>query len=113
MIDLSDGLSSDLAHICRESGVGARLDESQLPLDECLPTVTTEPAEQIELALNGGEDFELLFTVRPRNLASLPRQLGGVRIHEIGKITADPSEMTIAGNNGKARVLRPRGYEHF
>ena len=113
MIDLSDGLSSDLAHICRESGVGARLDESQLPLDESLPTVTTEPAEQIELALNGGEDFELLFTVRPRNVANLPRQLDGVRIHEIGKITADPSEMTIAGNNGKARVLRPRGYQHF
>jgi thiamine-monophosphate kinase len=93
--------------------VGARLDESLLPLDESLSTVTTEPAEQVELALNGGEDFELLFTVRPRNIANLPKQLDGIRISEIGKITADPSEMIITGDNGKARILIPRGYEHF
>jgi thiamine-monophosphate kinase len=111
-IDLSDGFSSDLAHLCRESGVGARIDAALLPFDAALKSATTGEAEALSLALDGGEDFELLFTVRPRDASKLPREIGGVRATRVGEVTGARGKIRLA-EGGRERALKPRGFEHF
>lgn len=110
MIDISDGLSSDLAHLCRESGVGAVVEASLLPIEPLLKS--EEDADALALALNGGEDFELLFTVSPRNVARLPAEVGGVHATRIGEITGARGKLSLL-RDGRARPLKPRGFEHF
>jgi thiamine-monophosphate kinase len=105
MIDLSDGLSVDLAHICAESRVSAMIIAGQLPIGK---------GADLELALHGGEDYELLFTVPRRT--KIPSQIAGVKITEIGEIKnhSDYSPVIqILGQNGKVRPLAQRGWEHF
>ncbi|HWF02704.1 MAG TPA: thiamine-phosphate kinase, partial [Candidatus Angelobacter sp.] len=105
MIDLSDGLSVDLAHICKESRVAALIDASQIPIGQ-----GADP----ELALHGGEDYELLFTARKQT--KIPGQIAGIKITEIGEVRnpADySSAIQILGQNGKAKPLAQRGWEHF
>jgi thiamine-monophosphate kinase len=101
MIDVSDGLSSDLAHLCRASGVGAEIDPDLLPLDPAL-VAHFPSAECLSLGLNGGEDFELLFTARdgPASIADATR---------IGTIT---TESGVIGLRGDGR-LRSKGFQHF
>ena len=73
MIDLSDGLSSDLHHLCQESRVGAVIESAQIPVDPLVAELAGRRAlDPLILALNGGEDFELLFTVSPENISKLP-----------------------------------------
>jgi thiamine-monophosphate kinase len=112
LIDLSDGLSSDLAHVCRESGVGARLDASLLPLDPLLAEAGVGADEALKLALDGGEDFELLFTAGPRTASRLPREVGGVPVTRVGEVTGERGKVRLV-RGGKARLLKPRGFEHF
>src|SRR5215204_6205607 len=88
MIDLSDGLSSDINHLCAASGVGALIDSSSLPIDNYVTELCGRRAlDPLQLALHGGEDFELLFTVKPVDVARLPRKVDGVEIKRIGEIT--------------------------
>ncbi len=105
MIDLSDGLSVDLAHICEESHVSARITQAQAPI---------ATGSSLELALHGGEDYELLFTARKR--AKVPGRIAGVPVTEIGVIQK-PSNYSpaihILGDNGKVRPLEQRGWQHF
>ena len=112
LIDLSDGLSSDLAHVCRESGVGARVDASLLPLDPLLARSGMDADEALRLALDGGEDFELLFTAGPRRASRLPREVGGVPVTRVGEVTGERGKVRLV-RGGKARLLRPGGFEHF
>src|SRR2546421_1331316 len=112
MIDLSDGLSSDLAHLCRESGVGARVEAALLPVEPLLKSTTANEDQSLSLALGGGEDFELLFTVRARDAAKLPKELGGVRATRVGEITGARGKIKIV-RGGRAHVLEPGGFEHF
>jgi thiamine-monophosphate kinase len=112
MIDLSDGLSSDLAHVCRESGVGARVDAASLPLDPLLDAAGITDEDALSLALDGGEDFELLFTVSERDARRLPREVGGVRATRIGEVTRERGKVRLL-HNGRARLLRPGGFDHF
>jgi thiamine-monophosphate kinase len=112
MIDLSDGLSSDLAHLCRESGVGARVEAALLPVEPLLKSTTANEGEALSLALDGGEDFELLFTVRARDAAKLPEELGGVRATRVGEITGARGKIKIV-RGGREHVLKPGGFEHF
>jgi thiamine-monophosphate kinase len=112
LIDLSDGLSSDLAHVCRESGVGARVEASLLPLDPLLKAAGLDEDEALALALDGGEDFELLFTVGPRKASRLPREVAGVPVTRVGEVTAERGKVRLA-RGGRARLLRPGGFEHF
>ena len=109
MIDISDGLAVDLAHICEESSVGAELDLSRIPLSDGLRKLAKAP---LGLALGGGEDYELLFTVRPGNESRLRRLLHHFKLTAIGRITAARKIMAVdpAGNK---KPLQIRGYEHF
>jgi thiamine-monophosphate kinase len=105
MIDISDGLSVDLTHICDESGVSAILISNKVPVAKDL---------DLELALHGGEDYELLFTASSR--AKVPPHIAGVAITEIGEIRNRrdySSAIQILGDNGKVRPLPQRGWEHF
>ena len=112
MIDLSDGLSSDLAHLCRESGAGASIEVESLPLDPLLKSLSLTEAESLSLALDGGEDFELLFTVPAKRAARVPAKVGGVRVTRVGEVTADPSRLTLV-RDGRPRPLKAGGFEHF
>jgi thiamine-monophosphate kinase len=112
MIDLSDGLSSDLSHLCRESGVGARLDASLVPVNPALERIAANSDDALDLALHGGEDFELLFTVRPRHVGRLPSEVGGVAATRIGEVTDDVGKMTLL-RGGRRMILRPSGFQHF
>jgi thiamine-monophosphate kinase len=105
MIDISDGLSVDLTHICDESGVAAILMSKMVPIDR---------NADLELALHGGEDYELLFTA-PRR-AKIPARIAGVAISQIGEIMNRrdySSAIQILGDNGKVTSLPQRGWQHF
>ncbi len=106
MIDISDGLSSDLHHICEASEVGATIDASRLPID---PELYRYFPNEVcfELALHGGEDFELLFTSADPNLTLTSHQ-----ITRIGKITANSGEM-LKVSDGREIEIEQKGYRHF
>jgi thiamine-monophosphate kinase len=110
MIDVSDGLSTDLEHICQESHVGAEIEA------EAIPRAQVGPGKKrvaLELALHGGDDYELLFT----SAAAVPSKIAGVRVTRIGKITIGKitrsAGMRLIGFDGKARRLKAEGWEHF
>ena len=107
MIDTSDGLSADLAHICEESGVGAEIHAALIPRARI-----GKPRREVDLdlALHGGEDYELLFTAPPGK--HIPNQIGGVAITPIGQIVPG-RRIFIENENGVAFELVPRGWEHF
>ena len=107
MIDLSDGLSTDLGHICKESRVGAEIYAERVPR-----TTIGKPAHEVDLkfALQGGEDYELLFTV-PRN-KRVPAEIGGVPLTQIGQITRGKN-LVLMNSEGAGVTLRPQGWEHF
>lgn len=115
MIDLSDGLASDLRHICRASGVGAVIDADRVPLSPALRQAANLLAEDpLELALRGGEDYQLLFTVPPRSKKKaedrVARRLGR-KIFPIGEIIS--SKRVLIKSAGRLTPLRIRGFDHF
>jgi thiamine-monophosphate kinase len=113
MIDISDGLSSDLNHLCEESGVGALVESSRLPIDQVVTEICGRRAlDPLMLALHGGEDFELLFTVNPENVSKLPARVDGVSITRIGEIR-DRSEGVRISEGSRTWDLEPGGWEHF
>ena len=113
MIDLSDGLSSDINHLCTASNVGALIDASLLPIDERVVELCGRRAlDPLQLALHGGEDFELLFTVKPEHVAQLPRRVDGVDIKRIGQITSASYGVKISEGT-RVWDLRPGGWKHF
>jgi thiamine-monophosphate kinase len=105
MIDLSDGLSTDLEHICAESHVGAEIEAEAIPRAQFGRPPT---AVALDLALHGGEDYELLFT----SPVDLPVRVAGVRVTQIGQ-TMRSAGMRLITDDGKSRVLKAAGWEHF
>lgn len=103
-IDLSDGLSTDLSHLCAESEVGAEIEAAALPL---------HAGATLDQALHGGEDYELLFTASPA--ARIPRAVAGVAVSRIGRVVPRRSGraplMLLTGKGLQA--LEPRGWQHF
>jgi thiamine-monophosphate kinase len=113
MIDISDGLSSDLNHLCDESKVGALIDSSSIPIDQLVTEICGRRAlDPLMLALHGGEDFELLFTVKPENIGNLPKRVDGVSVTRIGEIR-DASHGVQIAEGSKVWKLEPGGWEHF
>ncbi len=104
-IDLSDGLSTDLHHLCAESGVSAVVDAAALPL---------HPGATLQHALHGGEDYELLFTAMPN--VAVPRRIAGVAVTQIGIIAkkrAGQSLVMLNDESGLRRPILPAGWQHF
>ncbi len=113
MIDISDGLSSDLHHLCGESNAGARIDSARLPVDQRVANLCGRRAlDPLLLALHGGEDFELLFTVAPENLSKLPVKVDGISLSRIGEIRNSAEGIYIA-EGSRVWDLKPSGWEHF
>lgn len=107
MIDISDGLSTDLEHICEESGVGAELEAEAIPL-----AMIGKPAHSVELrfALHGGDDYELLFTAAPGR--RVPKRMADVPITPIGRVIRG-NQIFLVHRSGVRSVLHPQGWEHF
>ena len=107
MIDVSDGISSDLGHVCHQSGVGARIDAKRLPIESELSNYFHSD-DSLEMALNGGEDFELLFTVNKKNISALD----SLPVTRIGTINTNVGIIELI-DEGNSTVLEPKGYRHF
>jgi thiamine-monophosphate kinase len=105
MIDLSDGLSTDLEHICQESRVGAEIEAEAIPR---APVGSGEKRVALEFALHGGDDYELLFT----SAGAVPSMVAGVPVTRIGRTTKSVG-MRLVGADGKAQPLKAGGWEHF
>jgi thiamine-monophosphate kinase len=106
MMDLSDGLSSDLPRLCEASGVGARIVAEQLPVCSLVAGERAFP-----LALNGGDDYELLFAVRPPKARKIPHKYGGIPLTHVGEIT--PGKKILLEKAGKVRLLAAGGWDPF
>jgi len=111
MMDLSDGLSSDLPRLCRASGVGARIEEGRLPVVR-LAGRDTKRFDATQLALNGGDDYELLFTVAEKNVARIPRRLGGVSVTRIGELTS-ARKIVLASADDRSHEIESGGWDPF
>ena len=105
MIDLSDGLSTDLDHICQESHVGAEIEAEAIPRAR---VGLGKKRVTLELALHGGDDYELLFT----SSAAVPNRVAGIRVTRIGRTTSSAG-MRLIGLDGKKHRLQAGGWEHF
>jgi thiamine-monophosphate kinase len=111
MIDISDGLSSELLHICKQSNVGCDIYSEKIPVDH----LTAQAAEQFNLdpltcALNGGEDYELLFTIKQSDYEIIKKVKG---VHVIGHITADALNARLITNGGQTIPINAFGWDAF
>ncbi|MFH0771485.1 MAG: thiamine-phosphate kinase [Candidatus Omnitrophota bacterium] len=108
MIDISDGLSTDLNHIADESKVGACIYEELVPV--------SKDADSLDAALNEGEDFELLFTLSAGEARALIRKNlfgAGLPVSRIGEVAVKGKGVKIIDKAGNQRELKPKGFKHF
>jgi thiamine-monophosphate kinase len=111
-LDMSDGLSTDLAHLCRASGVNADVEHAALPIHPLARKRGADAA--LQAALHGGEDYELLFTA-PASIR-MPSSIAGVPVTRIGTLTKRRTGqplMTLVSPDGRREGLEPEGWEHF
>ena len=115
MMDISDGLAKDLSRMCTESGVGARLDVAAVPVSPWLePLAASLGADPLELALSGGEDYELLVAMETSDVPQAREELRsrfGVPLSEVGEVIEEG--LVALWPDGEERPLEPRGWEHF
>jgi len=105
MIDLSDGLSRDVAHICRDSGVGAVIEAAAIPIHEdAVALAARDGRSPLDHALHDGEDYELLFSCRP-GAADVPGR-------PVGSVIAEPNVYLDRGGGQRRQLLIPRSWEH-
>ena len=110
-IDVSDGFARDLSRLCEASGCGARVWEGRLPLSQ-MPVRCSPDPNPVELALHGGEDYELVFTVARSQVPLVPHALAGVTLHEVGEILPSHGLRLVRRDGSEIRLV-PRGYDHF
>jgi thiamine-monophosphate kinase len=111
MIDLSDGLASDLLHICKQSKKGATIYEDKIMIDHEVMMVAEETGiPALTMALNGGEDYELLFTV-PLEQYDKVKAMQGVSI--IGHIVEEEAGVNLITSNGSMLPIQAQGWNHF
>jgi thiamine-monophosphate kinase len=119
MMDVSDGLAQDLAHICEESGVAALIDSKAVPAAAETAFVAHNAEASFELAVSGGEDYELLLTARPSAEAELVKAAGEcqVPLTRVGEVAARDAVSAVSPlllrRGGEVGPLMPRGYDHF
>jgi thiamine-monophosphate kinase len=110
-LDLSDGLSTDLTHLCEASGLRAEIYAAQIPVHP----LASQTADPLALALHGGEDYELLFTAP--STARVPRSLAGIPLTEIGRLIPPGrgarGRITLIDLHGRRSLLKPGGWEHL
>ncbi|MGI8493970.1 MAG: thiamine-phosphate kinase [Pyrinomonadaceae bacterium] len=111
MIDLSDGLSGDLSHICRASKVGAKIYAEKIPVEPKISYLELQN-QKLNFALNGGEDFELLFTVNPKKKFMIEKCFKKHKISHIGEITAN-SDIIELVTDTRSKILNPKSFRHF
>jgi thiamine-monophosphate kinase len=110
-IDISDGLLSDLTHVCKASRIGAKVWINKLPVHALLRSAFKK--EWLRLALSGGEDYELLFTARSETIAKL-KDIMSNPVTVIGEIVSDaPGQVTLLDERGKALKWDETGWDHF
>ncbi len=114
MIDLSDGLSSDLCHLCEESHVGAVIWEEKIPISPCARLVAQALGEDaLRFATQGGEDYELLFaTSVPDQVAEAFREAGLAPVTRIGEVLAEPDQVSLLRRDGTLWPMKG-GFDHF
>jgi thiamine-monophosphate kinase len=116
LMDCSDGLATDLGHICRESGVHARVELARVPVDPAARDAARALGEDaLDWATSGGEDYELLLTCAADAVPALAeglRRATGTALTAIGTVTSGPPEVAWVGARGEAVAIRA-GYEHF
>lgn len=114
-IDISDGLSTDLNHICRESGLAATVDAASIPIHPL--AIKSHAQNSLKMALDGGEDYELLFTASPR--MKIPDSIADVPVFCVGTLrrydSRTPRVVLLVEKNGRksARPMPPQGWQHF
>jgi thiamine-monophosphate kinase len=112
MMDLSDGLSADLPRLCTASGVGAKLEAAKLPTVRVPSSGQMRHSDLLELALHGGDDYELLFTVSLRKQRIIPRFWRGIPMTAIGEIT-EKRGLLLLGKDGQEDPLQNLGWDPF
>jgi thiamine-monophosphate kinase len=111
MIDLSDGLSSDILHICKQSNVGCQLLEGAIPVSEdAYNMAVVFSMDPVTCALNGGEDYELLFTIKPEDETKIA---GESTFTIVGEITNKDKGTVLMTNSGNTYALKAQGWNHF
>ncbi len=115
MIDISDGLAGDLAHICEASQVGAIVEETALPVEKSVRALAEQSQNYIlDWVLYGGEDYELLFTLPEKSLSEVKTQLQAVvEFSVVGKITKDQGEINLQKRNGILTKIKTKAWDHF
>jgi thiamine-monophosphate kinase len=115
MMDLSDGLAKDLSRLCEASGVGARVELARVPVAEALRRAAGFlEVDPLELALAGGEDYELLATIDLTNMERARNDLHerfGVTLTDVGVVIEDG--LVAVDTEGRESPLEPKGWDHF
>ncbi len=112
MMDLSDGLSTDLRRLCEASKTGAVVHAAKLPTVRVPESGRKGGVDTLRLALHGGDDYELLFTVRKSVARRIPPSLNGLPITAIGEVTRG-REVMLVGKDARLMVLEPGGWDPF
>ncbi len=117
MIDTSDGFLGDLGHICKQSGVGARLMQERLPVGkELREAATLLGRDPYELVLGQSDDYELIITCPPRDVDGVRASVAAVSevpITEVGQITQEALAIKLIQPDGTERAVTPAGWDHF
>ncbi len=117
MIDISDGLAQDLLHICKASNVGAVLRDEWLPMSRELKDLTAlNKLTALDYIMAGGEDYELLFTLKSEDVRKLTSQFKNAKtpVTQIGEVTAHPQKVVLLNGDGKSKSLKKfSGFDHF
>jgi thiamine-monophosphate kinase len=114
-IDVSDGLLGDLGHICETAGVGATIDAESVPLSDPARRILRNDPSALGTILNGGDDYEILATVAPANVAAFSRDGGaaGIPVTRIGTIAAGKGPPVVNGRDGRPIAIPGHSHSHF
>ena len=116
MLDISDGLASDLRHLCERSDTGAEVVAASMPIDPAASIIASAYGrDPLTLALNGGEDYELLFSAPPARVEAIVAAAAavGCAAHVIGRLTEPEHGLQLQAADGTSRPLEPHGWDHL